>query len=86
MSDISHGSLFPAGVHYATAYWFPETKAVEIKMVLDKNGDAYGYYNDSIKTTGWGILEIRAGYGSKVLSNEIIMFLAGYLEGYLTAP
>lgn len=55
-------------------------------MVLDKNGDAYGYYNDSIKTTGWGILEIRAGYGSKVLSNEIIMFLAGYLEGYLTAP
>lgn len=76
----------PAGVHYATAYWFPESKTVEIKMVLDKNGDAYGYYNDSIKTTGWGILEIRAGYGSKVLSNEIIMFLAGYLEGYLTAP
>jgi hypothetical protein len=58
---------------------------VEIKTVLDKNGDAYGYYNDSIKTTGWGILEIRAGYGSQVLSNEIIMFLAGYLEGYLTA-
>lgn len=58
---------------------------MEIKTVLDKNGDAYGYYNDSIKTTGWGILEIRAGYGSQVLSNEIIMFLAGYLEGYLTA-
>lgn len=54
-------------------------------MVLDKNGDAYGFYNDSIKTTGWGILEIRAGYGSQTLSNEIIMFTAGYLEGYLTA-
>lgn len=54
-------------------------------MVLDKNGDAYGFYNDSIQTTGWGILEIRAGYGSQTLSNDIIMFLAGYLEGYLTA-
>ncbi|XP_034367707.1 phospholipase B-like 1 [Arvicanthis niloticus] len=75
----------PAGIHYATAYWFPESKTVEIKMVLDKNGDAYGFYNDSIKTTGWGILEIRAGYGSQPLSNEIIMFMAGYLEGYLTA-
>lgn len=75
----------PTGVHCATAYWSPESKKVEIKTVLDKNGDAYGYYNDSIKTTGWGILEIRAGYGSQVLSNEIIMFLAGYLEGYLTA-
>ncbi|XP_028636840.1 phospholipase B-like 1 [Grammomys surdaster] len=74
-----------AGVYYATAYWFPESKTVEIKTVLDKNGDAYGFYNDSIKTTGWGILEIRAGYGSQTLSNEIIMFMAGYLEGYLTA-
>ena len=58
---------------------------VEIKTVLDKNGDAYGFYNASIQTTGWGILEIRAGYGSRVLSDEVIMFLAGYLEGYLTA-
>lgn len=74
-----------AEVHYATAYWVPDTKEVEIKMVLDKNGDAYGFYNNSIQTTGWGVLEIRAGYGSEVLSNEIIMFLAGYLEGYLTA-
>lgn len=74
-----------AGVHYATAYWLPDTKAVEIKMVLDKKGDAYGFYNDSIQTTGWGVLEIKAGYGSQILSNEIIMFLAGYLEGYLTA-
>ena len=53
--------------------------------VLDKNGDAYGFYNDSMETTGWGVLEIRAGYGPHILSNEVIMFLAGYLEGYLTA-
>ncbi|XP_016052929.1 PREDICTED: phospholipase B-like 1 [Miniopterus natalensis] len=63
----------------------PTEKTVNIKDVLDKNGDAYGFYNNSVNTTGWGILEIRAGYGSQTLSNEIIMFVAGYLEGYLTA-
>ncbi|CAK6443646.1 unnamed protein product [Pipistrellus nathusii] len=74
-----------AGVEYATAYWMPTEKTVEIKDILDKNGDAYGFYNDSMNTTGWGILEIRAGYGSKSLSNDVIMFLAGFLEGYLTS-
>uniref|UniRef100_A0A2R8MNY8 Phospholipase B-like n=2 Tax=Callithrix jacchus TaxID=9483 RepID=A0A2R8MNY8_CALJA len=76
----------PAGISYATAYWMPAEKTVQVKNVMDKNGDAYGFYNNSVKTTGWGILEIRAGYGSQALSNEIIMFVAGFLEGYLTAP
>lgn len=75
-----------AGVIYATAYWMPTEKTVEVKHVLDKNGDAYGFYNNSVNTTGWGILEIKAGYGSQALSNEVIMFVAGFLEGYLTAP
>ncbi|ERE66605.1 phospholipase B-like 1 [Cricetulus griseus] len=74
------------GVIYATVYWQPDTRTVEVRNVLDKTGDAYGFFNDSIGTTGWGILEIRSGYNSRDLSNEIIMFLAGYLEGYLTAP
>ncbi|MBZ3884388.1 Phospholipase B-like 1, partial [Sciurus carolinensis] len=72
--------------YYATAYWIPSEKTIKVKHVLDKSGDAYGYYNDSMETTGWSILEIRAGYGSQALSNEIIMFVAGFLEGYLTAP
>ncbi|KAG8513806.1 Phospholipase B-like 1 [Galemys pyrenaicus] len=72
-------------VHYATAYWMPAEKTVQVKSVLDRNGDAYGFYNDSVMTTGWGVLEIRAGYGSQDLSNDIIMFVAGFLEGYLTA-
>lgn len=76
----------PEGVSYATAYWMDAEKKVQVRNVLDKNGDAYGFYNNSMKTTGWGILEIRAGYGSQALSNEIIMFVAGFLEGYLTAP
>ncbi|KAM7115933.1 phospholipase B-like 1 isoform 1-T1 [Molossus nigricans] len=74
-----------AGVDYATAYWVPTEKTVEVRDVLDKHGDAYGFYNNSVNDTGWGILEIRAGYGSQSLSNEIIMFVAGFLEGYLTA-
>ncbi|KAJ1062285.1 PREDICTED: phospholipase B-like 1 [Capra hircus] len=78
--------LSQAGVYYATAYWMPTEKRIQVKNVLDRNGDAYGFYNNSVKTTGWGILEIKAGYGSQSLSNEIIMFAAGFLEGYLTAP
>ncbi|KAL0612465.1 LOW QUALITY PROTEIN: Phospholipase B-like 1 [Plecturocebus cupreus] len=62
-------------IYYATAYWMPAEKTIQVKNVMDKNGDAYGFYNNSVKTTGWGILEIRAGYGSQALSNEIIMFM-----------
>ena len=86
----SHPSIIPfsffPGVYYATVYWMPTEKTIQVKNVLDRNGDAYGFYNNSVKTTGWGILEIKAGYGSQSLSNEIIMFAAGFLEGYLTAP
>lgn len=78
--------LSQAGVYYATAYWMPTEKTIQVKNVLDRKGDAYGFYNNCVKTTGWGILEIKAGYGSQSLSNEIIMFAAGFLEGYLTAP
>ncbi|KAL7982470.1 hypothetical protein Chor_010068, partial [Crotalus horridus] len=72
-------------IHYATVYWLEAEKSFQIKDVLDKNGDAYGYYNDTIQSTGWGILEIKAGYGNQPISNEILMYAAGFLEGYLTA-
>ncbi|XP_001370772.3 phospholipase B-like 1 [Monodelphis domestica] len=74
-----------AGIHYATVYWNSSTSSAEVKDSLDPDGDAYGFYNDTIQTTGWGILEIRAGYGANSLTDEIIMFVAGFLEGYLTA-
>ncbi|XP_039191573.1 phospholipase B-like 1 [Crotalus tigris] len=74
-----------ADIHYATVYWLEAEKSFQIKDVLDKNGDAYGYYNDAIQSTGWGILEIKAGYGNQPISNEILMYAAGFLEGYLTA-
>ncbi|XP_030063018.1 phospholipase B-like 1 isoform X2 [Microcaecilia unicolor] len=73
-----------AGIQYATLYWASE-KTIKVKGALDRNGDAYGFYNDTIQSTGWGVLEIRAGYGTRVNKNNNIMFAAGYLEGYLTA-
>uniref|UniRef100_A0A0B8RQP5 Phospholipase B-like n=1 Tax=Philothamnus irregularis TaxID=1899461 RepID=A0A0B8RQP5_9SAUR len=74
-----------ADLHYATVYWLEAEKTFQVRDVLDKNGDAYGYYNDTVQSSGWGILEIKAGYGNQPVSNEIFMYSAGFLEGYLTA-
>ncbi|KAM8930690.1 phospholipase B-like 1 [Pelodytes ibericus] len=74
-----------ADLKYATLYLRSNDNSVKIKEVLDINGDAYGFYNDTIKSTGWNVLEIRAGYGTKKKTDLEIMFVAGYLEGYLTA-
>lgn len=73
-------------IRYATVYWNKAQKTLQVRNTLDRNGDAYGFYNNTIQTTGWGVLEIRAGYSRKTLSNEDIMYAAGFLEGYLTAP
>lgn len=67
-------------------YWDAGRKSVLLKDgVLDDMGDAYGFYNDSLLETGWGVLEIRAGYGHTPRSDDKTFFLAGYLEGFLTA-
>nr|XP_023685648.1 phospholipase B-like 1 [Paramormyrops kingsleyae] len=70
----------------ATVYWDDAHKTVLLKEgVMEKQGDAYGYFNDTLLQTGWGVLELRAGYGATPRSDEITHYLAGYLEGYLTA-
>lgn len=67
-------------------YWDPQHKTVLLKEgVLEQEGDAYGYFNDTLSSTGWSVLEIRAGYGTTPETDEVIFFLAGYLEGFLTA-
>lgn len=75
-----------ADIRYATVYWLKAEKSFQVKDILDKSGQAYGFYNNSVQTTGWGILEIKAGHGNQAVSNEILMYAAGFLEGYLTAP
>lgn len=74
-----------AEIRYATVYWMKTEKTFQVKDILDRNGNAYGFYNDTVQSTGWGILEIRAGYGSQSIGNEGLMYAAGFLEGYLTA-
>ncbi|XP_077358170.1 phospholipase B-like 1 [Festucalex cinctus] len=70
----------------ATVYWDAQQKTVLRKDgVLDLNGDAYGFLNDTLSSTGWSVLEIRAGYGETPETDEVTFFLAGYLEGFLTA-
>ncbi|XP_013417551.1 phospholipase B [Lingula anatina] len=49
-----------------------------------KNAAAYATYNDTLLTTGWGVLDIKAGYG-KTLPDNQLMFAAGAIEGVLTA-
>ncbi|XP_068606358.1 phospholipase B-like 1 [Brachionichthys hirsutus] len=73
-------------VSAATAYWDRRHKAVLLKEgVLEKEGDAFGYLNDTQSRTGWSVLEIRSGYGRSPETDEVTFFLAGYLEGFLTA-
>ncbi|XP_055366978.1 phospholipase B-like 1 [Betta splendens] len=71
----------------ATVYWDARLKAVRLKEgVLETEGDAYGFLNNTLLSTGWSVLEIRAGYGQTPETDELTFFLAGYLEGFLTAP
>ncbi|XP_067101308.1 phospholipase B-like 1 [Osmerus mordax] len=75
-----------AELQEASLYWDSVQKSVILKDgVMEREGDAYGYYNDTLFLTGWGVLEIRAGYGETSENDEITCFLAGYLEGFLTA-
>ncbi|KAM3859749.1 phospholipase B-like 1 [Diretmus argenteus] len=70
----------------ATAYWDAVQKSVILKEgVMERVGGAYGYFNDTLLLSGWGVLEVRAGYGEGTQEDETTYFLAGYLEGYLTA-
>ena len=50
-------------------------------------GVACGYFNDSMNETGWGVLEIQvsASKGPRNIDDNIRMYAAGMLEGYLTS-
>ncbi|KAK7939974.1 hypothetical protein WMY93_003300 [Mugilogobius chulae] len=71
----------------ATVYWDAAQKSVVLREgVMEADGGAYGYFNDSLLLSGWSVLEICAGCGTDaVQEDETTFFLAGYLEGFLTA-
>ena len=50
---------------------------------LDREGAAYGTYNDTLLLNGWGVLEINTG--KQQVPGDQLMFAAGVLEGTLTA-
>ncbi|KAM6950993.1 phospholipase B-like 1 [Aplochiton taeniatus] len=52
---------------------------------MESEGGAYGFFNDTLLLSGWGVLEIKAGHSDRSEGDEITYFLAGYLEGFLTA-
>ncbi|XP_071797643.1 phospholipase B-like 1 isoform X1 [Asterias amurensis] len=53
--------------------------------VLDKSGVAYGAFNDTTDTTGWGVLDVKFGPTASYQEDLIRMKAAGMLEGILTS-
>ena len=85
--------LISKGYRNFGSVFYTETEGFKyISNVLNKTHSiAYGTYNDTMNETGWGILEIKAGYytdanygHASYERNQLIMQAAGYLEAYLT--
>uniref|UniRef100_A0A8C6SEU8 Phospholipase B-like n=1 Tax=Neogobius melanostomus TaxID=47308 RepID=A0A8C6SEU8_9GOBI len=76
----------PSKLKEATVYWDAAQKSVVLREgVMETDGGAYGYFNDSLLLSGWSVLEIFAGHGRGPQDDVTTIFLAGYLEGFLTA-
>lgn len=74
------------GYEECTVYYNKANGTFTYKLgVMDKRGVAYGYYNNTLNTTGWGILEVKAECTTDPCNNTIVMYGAGYLEGVLTS-
>ena len=82
--DVSSLPLwwFTGDYHEGTVY--VEGNVVRFVNSMDKEGTSYGFFNNSIQDNGWGILEVKGGYGNAT-KNRDILYSAGYLEGVLTA-
>jgi len=70
---------FPGSVYVSSS------GSLTLKRLVDPKADVYGFFNDQLYKTGWGVLEFKAGYGNTSRNGDIIFKAAGYLEGYLTA-
>jgi len=79
-------ALYRDGYEECTVYYNKANGTFTYKLgVMDKQGVAYGYYNNTLNATGWGILEVKAECTKDPCNNTIVMYGAGYLEGILTS-
>ena len=73
-----------AGDFLQGTVYMTDGKAEFVSGKIDKNGAAYATMNATLLSSGWDVLNIKAGYG-KPVSNNDLMYAAGYAEGVLTA-
>eukprot|EP01112_Ceratiomyxa_fruticulosa_P007551 TRINITY_DN1964_c0_g2_i1.p1 TRINITY_DN1964_c0_g2~~TRINITY_DN1964_c0_g2_i1.p1 ORF type:complete len:544 (+),score=96.30 TRINITY_DN1964_c0_g2_i1:199-1830(+) len=65
-----------------TVYYNKNTNSYSLTYgVLDKTGACYGYFDDTMNITGWGVLEVQSNYA---FSDSVQSYACGYLEGALT--
>ena len=79
LCEDAHGDILEGTVY------LDKGKATFVPGKIDKNGAAYGTYNNSLFTTGWGILKIMAGFSKTPVTNVDMAFAAGYFEGVVTS-
>ncbi len=85
-------SCIKAETHvFGSVYYTPEEGFRFVQSELNTTHSiAYGSWRDRVNEDGWGILDIKAGYGidrfylEDFERNQIIMQGAGYLEAHLT--
>lgn len=85
MSSVGVSARKTSGELSATVFYDDRTQSFELKFdVIDKYGGvAFGTYNDTIETTGWGVLHLET---NPSYPDPIQAYAAGYLEGALTQP
>ncbi len=64
-----------------SVYYDSSTTTWKMVNVLDTNAVAFGEFQDTLQSSGWGILKIQT---NPTFSDDIQMFGAGFLEGALT--
>lgn len=84
---LCFGILHGISMQTGTVYFNSTTKTYSYTAgVMDKvNGAAYGSFDERLNETGWGVLNVAAGYSTAVkYPDEVVMTAAGMVEGILT--
>jgi hypothetical protein len=77
-------SILGAQYDYGSVYCSSGKCTYKADVLDTKGATAYATYNDTLMETGWGVLDVMAGFGAGATDDDL-MFAAGYLEGVLTA-